>query len=102
VEPAAAAAAPAPGDAALPSPWRELSALFAVVAAALASLAASAARFPAWAAAGRLRRLRDAADEEPASAVRQAELLAALNATGGVAGAREVLTRVESKQVRCV
>jgi hypothetical protein len=80
----------------LPSPWKELSAALAAISAFLVSALSSLAKLPAWAHSQSLRKLRDAAEEDPGNADKHAAYLAALNKSSP----REVLVRVESKEVR--
>jgi ATP-dependent metalloprotease len=95
----AAAAAPAgpkgPLTAAFDATRAAAAAVLAAVARAWAALVALLQYVPAWVAAQRLRQLREAADDAPADADRQAALLAALNAQRQP---RQVLERVEARR----
>jgi hypothetical protein len=94
--PAAPSGAPKPPLAAAADAARgAAAALLAALARAWATAAALLQYIPAWVAAQRLRQLREAADEAPADADRQAALLAALNEQRSP---RAVLERVESKR----
>lgn len=77
------------------SPWKELSALLASIAAFLWSVVNSIRQFPAWAHAQQLKKLRDLSDEDPKNADKHAAYLAELNKSQP----KEVLARVESKEV---
>ncbi len=80
----------------LPSPWRELRAALAAISAFLFSLLSSVQRLPAWVQAQQLRKLRDLSEEDPRDANKHAAYLAELNKVQP----KEVLARVESKEVR--
>uniref|UniRef100_A0A383WAE8 AAA+ ATPase domain-containing protein n=1 Tax=Tetradesmus obliquus TaxID=3088 RepID=A0A383WAE8_TETOB len=67
--------------------------LLAMLAAAVAAMRGQLSKLPSWVAAQKLQRLREAADEAPKDAAKQAAYLAALNQ----AHPRDVLYRVESK-----
>lgn len=67
--------------------------LLALMAAAVAASRAKLSSFPSWVAAQKLQKLREAADEAPKDALKQAAYLAALNQSHP----KDVLARVESK-----
>eukprot|EP00879_Flechtneria_rotunda_P014610 GHRR01015267.1.p1 GENE.GHRR01015267.1~~GHRR01015267.1.p1 ORF type:complete len:605 (+),score=233.34 GHRR01015267.1:179-1993(+) len=68
-------------------------ALLSMLAALTSAFKSNLSRFPSWVAAQKLQRLREAADEAPSDAAKQAAFLTALNHTNP----KEVLARVESK-----
>eukprot|EP00878_Enallax_costatus_P001632 GHUV01001784.1.p1 GENE.GHUV01001784.1~~GHUV01001784.1.p1 ORF type:complete len:896 (+),score=273.74 GHUV01001784.1:260-2947(+) len=68
--------------------------LLTALAAAYAAVTANLSKFPSWVAAQKLQKLREAADEHPQDAVKQAAYLAALNQSHP----RDVLARVEAKK----
>jgi hypothetical protein len=87
---ASLAAAAAAVWAAAQQQWQSL---LAMLAAAVAAIRGQLSKLPSWVAAQKLQRLREAADESPQDAAKQAAYLAALNQTHP----RDVLSRVESK-----
>lgn len=82
------------------SPWKELTAALAALAAFCRSvghgLLALLSKLPLWVQQQQLKRLREACEEDPKSPEKHASLLRELNKVSP----REVIARVESKQVR--
>mmetsp|Transcript_14486 Transcript_14486/g.36024 ORF Transcript_14486/g.36024 Transcript_14486/m.36024 type:complete len:825 (-) Transcript_14486:545-3019(-) len=76
------------------SPWKELSAAAAAVAAFFSSLLQYLQQLPMWMQAQTLKRLREASDEDKTNADKHADYLAELNKSSP----KEVIKRVDSKE----